>query len=78
MHLHLKSLKPFLKKDAKLAYVVGDQASFFQIHIPTADILAIIAERLGYKVLDIELFRTRLSTTTKKYMSENVLILINK
>ena len=78
MYLHLKSLKSFLKQDAKLAYVLGDQASYFQVHIPTAKLLSIIAEELGYRTVDIELFRTRLSTKTKKYMDENVLILENK
>jgi len=78
MYLHLKSLKPYLKRNAKLAYVVGDQASYFQIHIPTAKLLSIIAKELGYETSDIELFRTRLSTKTKKYMNENVLILENK
>ena len=77
MYLHLKSLKPFLKKGAKLAYVVGDQASYFQVHIPTASLLTVIAKELGYRNVGIELFRTRLSTRTKKYLDENILILEN-
>jgi hypothetical protein len=77
MYLHLKSLKPYLADDAKLAYVVGDQMSFFRINIPTANLLAEIAESLGYEILEIELWRTRLATATKLQLNENVLILKN-
>ncbi|MDR2641174.1 MAG: site-specific DNA-methyltransferase, partial [Planctomycetaceae bacterium] len=59
---HLESLKPFLKKGAMLGYVVGDQASFLQIYIPTGKILADIAIRLGYKLISVDLFRTRFAT----------------
>lgn len=75
MFLHFKNLKPFLAHGARLAYVVGDQMSFFRIHIPTAELLAEIAEYLGYKVVDIEIWRTRIATATKKNLDENVLIL---
>lgn len=77
MFLHLRSLKPFLKTHAKLAYVVGDQMSFFRTHIPTAVLLAEIAEYLGFRVLEIELWRRRLATATKQQIDENVLILEN-
>ncbi|NIA11893.1 MAG: DNA methyltransferase [Nitrospiraceae bacterium] len=77
MYLHLKSLKPYLAEDAKLAYVVGDQMSFFKIYIPTAELLADIAESLGYEVLETELWRTRIATATKLHINENVLILKN-
>lgn len=78
MYRHFESLKPMLAPDARLAYVVGDQMSFFRTHIPTAKILAEIAESLGYKVEEIELWRTRLATATKIQIEENVLILRNK
>ncbi len=77
MYLHFQSLKPLLASEARLAYVVGDQMSFFRTHIPTAKILAEIAESLGYKVEEIELWRTRLATATKAQIEENVLILRN-
>lgn len=77
MYLHLKSLKPYLAENAKLAYVVGDQMSFFRINIPTANLLAEIADSLGYEILEIELWRTRLATATKLQLNENVLILKN-
>ena len=72
---HLNSLKPKLKNGAKLAYVVGDQCSDFRIPIRTGHILAEIANALGYKVLRIDLFRTRLATATKEKINEEVAIL---
>lgn len=75
MYRHLRELKPYLASGAQLAYVVGDQASYFRILIPTAELLAEIAEDLGYKVKEIEVWRTRLATATRKQLNENVLIL---
>jgi DNA modification methylase len=75
MARHLAGLKPLLKKNAMLGYVVGDQASFLQVHIPTAKILADIADSIGYKVVAIDLFRTRFATATRKAMNEEVLVL---
>ena len=72
---HLNSLKPKLKNGAKLAYIVGDQCSFFRSPIRTGHILAEIANALGYKVLRIDLFRTRLATATKEKINEEVAIL---
>lgn len=77
IYRHLESLKPFLNNGAKLAYVLGDQASYFQILIKTGEIFAEIAEELGYRVDRIDVFRTRLSTTTKNYLNEEVVILTN-
>jgi DNA modification methylase len=74
MYRHFESLKPLLKPGARLAYVVGDQMSFFRTHIPTAKLLGEIVERLGYHVEEIELWRTRLATATKTRIDENVLI----
>jgi hypothetical protein len=75
MAKHLDKLKPFLRKNSLLGYVVGDQASYLQVYIPTGKILADIAEHLGYEVMSIDLFRTRFATATKKDMNEEVLIL---
>jgi DNA modification methylase len=75
MARHLESLKPFLKKGAMLGYVVGDQASFLQVYIPTGKILADIAVSLGYKLVSIDLFRTRFATATKMNMNEEVVVL---
>ncbi len=75
MARHLDDLKRVLRPGAKLAYVVGDQASFFRIHIKTGELLAEIAEQHGYRVLGIDLFRTRFSTATKQQLREEVLLL---
>jgi DNA modification methylase len=75
MARHLDALKPLLRPGARLAYVVGDQASYFRIMIRTGNMLASLAERLGYDVLDIDLFRTRFSTATKNDLREEVVVL---
>jgi hypothetical protein len=58
-----------------LAYVVGDQASYLRVMIRTGQILATLAAELGYEVLGIDLFRTRLSTATKEQLREEVVVL---
>lgn len=75
MARHLAELRPFLKPDAYLGYVVGDQASYLQVMIRTGQLLADIAQSLGYRVVGIDLFRTRLATATRKQMREEVVIL---
>ena len=75
MKRHLDDLKKILNPGAKLAYVVGDQASYLQVLIPTGELLADIAVELGYKVLGIDLFRTRLATATRQQLREEVVLL---
>lgn len=75
MTRHLADLRKVLKPGAHLAYVVGDQASYLQVMIRTGQLLSHIAESLGYKVEDLELFRTRYATATKQELREEVLIL---
>jgi hypothetical protein len=75
MERHLESLKRVLAPGAKLGYVVGDQASYFRIPIKTGEILAEIAESIGYRVVSIDLFRTRLATATKEQLREEVVVL---
>lgn len=75
MARHLMNLRPFLKPGARLAYVVGDQASYFQVLIQTGTLLVEIAESLGYQHLRTDLFRTRLSTATREQLREEVVIL---
>ena len=72
---HLSSLKTVLRPGAKLAYVVGDQASFLRVMIPTGQIIADIAESLGYSVIGIDLFRTRFSTVTGQHLREEVVLM---
>jgi hypothetical protein len=75
MARHLADLRSFLKPGAQLGYVVGDQASYLQVMIRTGQILADIAQSLGYEIVGIDLFRTRFATATKKEMREEVVVL---
>lgn len=75
MARHLSNLRNVLKKDAGLAYVVGDQASFLRIMIRTGRLLGEIAESMGYEVLRIDLFRERFATATGEQLREEVVIL---
>lgn len=75
MTRHLMSLTKVLKPGALLAYVVGDQASYLRVMIRTGQILADIAERIGYEVESIDLFRTRQATATREQLREEVLVL---
>ena len=75
MARHLSDLRPILRPNARLAYVVGDQASYLRVKIKTGEILADIAQSLGYQVERIDLFRTRLSTATKEQLREEVVVL---
>ena len=75
MRRHLASLRPSLKPGAKLAYVVGDQASYLRVMIRTGELLADLAQSLGYKITGIDLFRTRPSTATGEHLREEVVVL---
>ncbi len=75
MARHLAELRPFLRPGAYLGYVVGDQASYLRVMVRTGQLLADIAKSLGYQVVSVDLFRTRLSTTTRKQMREEVVVL---
>lgn len=75
MARHLSDLKPFLKPGAKLAYVVGDQASYLRVMIRTGQLLADIATDLGYEIESIDLFRTRMATVTREQMREEVVVM---
>ena len=75
MAKHLADLRKVLRPGAQLAYVVGDQASYLRVMIRTGQILGDIAQRLGYELVNIDLFRTRLATATKEQLREEVVIL---
>ncbi|HEX6819132.1 MAG TPA: DNA methyltransferase [Ktedonobacterales bacterium] len=72
---HLAELRAVLRPGAQLAYVVGDQASYLRVMIPTGALLADIAQSLGYEIVRIDLFRTRLATATKAQLREEVVVL---
>jgi DNA modification methylase len=75
MARHLAELRPALRPGARLAYVVGDQASYLRVMIRTGTLLAEIAQALGYEVAGIDLFRTRLATATREQLREEVVVL---
>ncbi len=75
MARHLAGLRNVLRPGARLAYVVGDQASFLRVLIRTGQLLADIADSLGYEVESIDLFRTRMATATRQQMREEVVVL---
>ena len=76
MARHLSELKPYLRNGASLAYVVGDQASYFQIPIRTSVLLGEVAESIGgYRVDRGDTFRKRFATATETWLNEDVLVL---
>ena len=75
MARHFDSLSRILKPGARLAYVVGDQASYLRVMIRTGELLADVARTAGYEVEGIDLFRTRLATATGEQLREEVLLL---
>ena len=50
MARHFESLGRILKPGARLAYVVGDQASYLRVMIRTGELLADVARTAGYEV----------------------------
>ena len=75
MARHLATLRTILLPGAYLGYVVGDQASYLRVMIRTGQLLAEIGDRLGYEVVGIDLFRTRLATATRSQLNEEVVVL---
>jgi DNA modification methylase len=75
MARHLADLRSALRPGAKLAYVVGDQASYLRIMIHTGQLLADMAQALGYELIRIDLFRTRYATATRDQLREEVVVL---
>ncbi|MCU0500259.1 MAG: site-specific DNA-methyltransferase [Anaerolineae bacterium] len=75
MARHLAGLRNALCPGAQLAYVVGDQASYLRVMIRTGQLLAEVAQELGYELVRIDLFRTRFATATKEQLREEVVVL---
>ena len=69
---HLSGLRSRLRPGARLAYVVGDQASYLRVMIRTGQLLAELAQRLGYELTAIDLFRTRIATASRQQLREEV------
>ncbi len=69
---HLAGLRSRLRPGARLAYVVGDQASYLRVMIRTGRILGELAQSLGYELTAIDLFRTRIATASRQRLREEV------
>jgi 16S rRNA G966 N2-methylase RsmD len=72
---HLRNLRNLLAPDALCAYIVGDQSSYLGVHIPTANVLAHLAEQNGYQLVEIRHWRHRWSSSMSRQVGENILIL---
>lgn len=75
MKRHLMSVHAVLRHGAHCAYIVGDQSSYLRVHIPTAEILASLAQEVGFTFIGIERWRGRRSTITSNTVDENILLL---
>lgn len=76
MHRHLESLFGVLSNGGKCAYVVGDQRTYLRTYTPTGEIMALLAERIGYRVQDTLVWRVRKGTTgSGKPIKEEIVIL---
>lgn len=60
MAAHLASLREVLRSGATAAYVVGN-SKFFDVVLPTEQLLALSMERLGFARANVETLRTRTS-----------------
>lgn len=80
MYRVLRELEQVMRRGAQAAIVVGDQMSFFQVPIKTAELLAVVVKAKGmpYDIIGTEEFRTRRATATRKNISETVLVLKKK
>lgn len=75
MKRHFESMARCMPPSARYAVVVGDQASYFDIDIPTAKLLGEIAQDCGFDVEDTIIWRERWATKTSKMIKEHALIL---
>jgi hypothetical protein len=75
MARHFRSLRGAVKRGAPCAFVVGEQASYASVHVPTAKLLSIVAADAGWDVEGIDTWRDRKSSTTAVPISESILFL---
>jgi len=74
MKRHLLSVLKLLSPGGLCAYVVGDQGSYLGVHVPTAKILAQLAEEAGFEITDIKKWRTRWASTSARGIDENIVL----
>jgi hypothetical protein len=76
MYRVLEQLQQVMPPGAKLAFVVGDQMSYFQVPIRTARLLSLVAcRKLQYAEAETIVWRTRRATATKMDIEEHILVL---
>ena len=75
MMRHLNSMGSVIDRGGRYAMIVGDQASYLGVHVPTADILGEIAEDCGFDVEESFVWRTRWATAKSKKVKEHALVL---
>jgi hypothetical protein len=75
MKRHFESISSLMSPGARYAVVVGDQASYFGIRIPTAKLLGDVARNCGFEVEDMIMWRERRPSTGSKLIKEHALIL---
>lgn len=76
MYRVLEQLQQVVPPGGKLALVVGDQMSYFQVPIYTAKLLSILAcRKLSYTEVQTVIWRTRRATATRMNIAEHILIL---
>jgi hypothetical protein len=75
MKRHFAEIYPMLRPGAPCAYVVGDQAGYLQVYIPTAELLAEMARDVGFRIEEIVCWREGASLAGRRRMDERILIL---
>jgi hypothetical protein len=75
MHRLLEQVSHLMRPGGKIALVVGDQMSYFQVPIETARLLTLVARRLDFTQVETLTWRSRLATASKKEIDEHILIL---
>jgi len=76
MYRVLEQLEQVMPVGSKLALIVGDQMSYFQVLIRTAELLSLVAcRKLHYEEVETLTWRTRRATATKMDIAEHILIL---
>ena len=74
---HFRTLANYLPFGSKLAYVVGDEASYKGVYIPTAQLLVSLVETYvgRLKIDDVTVWRTRRSHRDRSPLYEHVVFL---
>jgi hypothetical protein len=77
MYRHFKDISALITTGARCAYVLGDQCSYLETFIPTADIITKIAQlpEIGLQVDGVEIWRKHRGSTGRRDLDEKILYL---